>query len=138
VDFGGCTHEISKANIADEICKSEGKAKVLFATVAFGLGNCIRSLKQVLVYDLPKWPTALMQMIGWCSRKNEKVSRAFLCSLIIAVGVSFIFYCDVVYQSYDRTSPTNYLTKNRPMVKKGKYLELTNTNFLPEFVLRLV
>jgi superfamily II DNA helicase RecQ len=70
--YSGCTHEISKARIADEFSKSEGKVKVLVATVAFGMGINIRSLKQVVVYDIPKWPTTLMQMIGRCSRDNEK------------------------------------------------------------------
>jgi superfamily II DNA helicase RecQ len=54
-----------------EFSKSEGKVKFLVATVAFGMGVNIRSLKQVVVYDIPKWPTTLMQMIGRCSRETE-------------------------------------------------------------------
>jgi superfamily II DNA helicase RecQ len=70
----------------EEFAKGDGKIKVLVATVAFGMGINIHALKQVVVYDVPKWPTTLMQMIGRCSRGNEKGSCVMLLPVVPTTG----------------------------------------------------
>jgi hypothetical protein len=69
--YTGSTSSTSKSRIAEDFQAAGSTTKVLIATIAYGMGVNVKGLKQVVVYDIPKYPTTLMQMMR--RRKKEGV-----------------------------------------------------------------
>jgi superfamily II DNA helicase RecQ len=84
--YTGSTSSTSKSRIAEDFQAAGSTTKVLIATIAYGMGVNVKGLKQVVVYDIPKYPTTLMQMIGRCSRDQESGRCILVTPVVPTIG----------------------------------------------------
>ncbi|XP_063415547.1 ATP-dependent DNA helicase RecQ-like [Mytilus trossulus] len=70
--YTSSTDDETQNRIVDQFKKSDGKLRVLVATVAFGMGIQITNISIIIKWGAPKTLMSYWQEVGRCARDNRR------------------------------------------------------------------